>query len=97
MNPQEQNFISELMGESETILYLRARLQLLQGRYAANNFSNSITDQELAAIPELSHLVADEMRRAMAVVDAIVNLLNNNIVVGGNTDIAANHLIRLKG
>lgn len=97
MNPQEQNFIAELMGEGENILSLRARLQLLQGRYAANNFSNSITDQELAAIPELSHLVADEMRRAMAVVDAIVNLLNNNIVVGGNTDIAANHLIRLKG
>jgi hypothetical protein len=97
MNPQEQNFIAELMTEGENILNLRSRLRLLQGRYSANNFSNSITDGEFSAIPALSHLTADEMRRAMAVIDAIVSLVDSNIVVGGNTDIAANHLLRLKG
>lgn len=97
MNPQEMNFVAELMAVAEQILAARNTWQNLRERYSANNFNNSITDGELAAIPTFSHLTIDEVRRTMGVLDALVLLIDNNIVIGGNTDLAKNHLIRMKG
>lgn len=91
MNPQEMNFVSELMQAGEDILNLRTRLQLLRARYTLNGFDSGITDQELSGVPSFSHLTQTEMVSAVSEIDAVLNAL------GDNSAGQATNLIRLKG
>lgn len=91
MNPQEMNFVSELMQAGEDILNLRTRLQLLRSRYTLNAFDSSITDQELAETPTFAHLTQAELVSGVSAIDAVLNALGDNI--SGQ----ATNLIRLKG
>jgi hypothetical protein len=94
---QMSNFVGELMSAGDEILELRDTCQRLRERYSTNNFNSGIVETEMQAVAAYAHLNDNEIKRALGVLDALVLLIDSNIVVGGNTDLARNHLIRLKG
>lgn len=90
MNLQEQNFVRELMGISETLLFNRDTMRKLSARWFANSHSG-ISDLELQEIPDFEHLVSQDLADCITAITAVLDALGTDS--GGQ---AAN-LIKMKG
>lgn len=94
---QQSNFVTELMNEERVLTEAINRWAQLRARYDANSFNAAMTDTDLLAVPTFAHLTEQEVKRFLGVLDAIVLLYNSNITIGGNTDLAKNHALRMRG
>lgn len=74
MNPQEMNYVVELMQAAKEIRALQIKVQELLERWQVNGFAQRITDQKLAKVSTLQHLSAEKIQDALAVMNSILEV-----------------------
>lgn len=75
MTPQEQNFVSELMSLSESLLEKLHEINLLTARWNQNGFATEITDGDLGGVSTFQHLTAAKLGNALTAMGTIVTAL----------------------
>ena len=78
MEPQEQNIVSDGITLAQQSLALRDSITEYAGRWNNNSFSTTITDADLAAIPDFQHLDETKLAALVTALNTITTALGDN-------------------
>ncbi|MBE2196652.1 MAG: hypothetical protein IAE83_20955 [Anaerolinea sp.] len=97
MNPQEMNYVVELMQAAKEIRALQIKAQELLERWQVNGFAQRITDQKLVKVSTLQHLSAQKIQDVLAVMTSILEVSKASVGEDGAAPTGVAAMLALVG